>query len=173
MVEDDEISRLIDDFEQFKERHPERGEGGREKMDRAAFWLVEGEYGTRREPVDGRAVYGTPSLGDRDEDEITVPVRKGVSNLIAAIRTLSQRHSPKGETPDDRVRVNDGGWMEVVRADDEGFVAHYEDGSVDYAIWPTNPSNNPQGTFDHPWMRRVDDWSSAGGVDCIEVDWDT
>lgn len=131
-----------------------------------SFWEVMGEYGVEYWPIDPRAVYGHPRLGDRDPGAVGVTVRADHAELVQAIRSVR---------PGDRVRVNDGGWMDVVEPDggfvDEGFCARYESGSVLYAIRTSNPSDNPPGTFNSPWMRRWDDHSSAGGVGCLEVDW--
>lgn len=125
-----------------------------------------------REPIDGQAIYGSPFLGDRIESSLQgrsrrdagleVPVRNGLRDLKTAIREVR---------PGDRVRVNDGGWMEFVKSEGEGFVAVLENGSVERMVQPSNPLDRPPGTFDVPWMRRADDHSSEGAVECLEVDW--
>lgn len=140
--------------------------GDRVQMEDAAFWYVYGEYGWYNEAIDERAVYGYPRLGDRDPESIEISIRKSSRDLVTAIRTVSEG---------DRVRVNDGNWMTVEDPEngfvDEGFACKYENGSVLYAVRPTNSSDNPPGTFHSPWMRRWDDHSSVGEVGCLEVDW--
>lgn len=136
-------------------------DGPHEQMDDAAFYVLGGDY-SLTEPVDGRAVYGHPVLGDRDASAIGAPVRKSARDLKTAIRSAE---------PGDRVRVNDGPWLEVTERDDEGFLAVPENGSVERAVHPDNPRNRPPGTFDLAWMRRADDWTSMGEVACLEVDW--
>lgn len=131
-----------------------------EQMEDAAFWVVEGEYGLERWPIDDRAIYGL--LATWEYDEFPVPHRKAPRDLVTAIREVR---------PEDRVRVNRNGWMNVVEKDDEGFVAYYENGHVNYTIQPRNPRDQPRGTFDCPWMRRYDTGSSQGEVLTIEVDW--
>lgn len=128
------------------------------QMEHAAFYEV--GRPTHYEPVDVRAIYGLAA--ERVYRHINAPVRKAPRDLVTAIRTAREG---------DRVRVNAGGWMDVTGTDDEGFTCVYEDGSVEYAVWPTNPSDNPPGTFDRPWMRRVEGWRSEGAVECLEVDW--
>lgn len=156
-------------------------EGEREQLERAAFWRVEGPYGLVYHPIDSRAVYGYLLIGGRDPERVGagIPIRQAASDLKTAVRCMGERaeaHRPAG----DRVRVNDGGWMEVLgpRVDghhlpDEGFVARYENGEVVYVVEPYHGSDNPPGTFDSCWMYDSRDYSSAGAVECVEVDWNT
>jgi len=133
-----------------------------ERMEGAAFWKVRTDLGATALPVDTHAVYGSVVLsGNRPPPG--VPHRRGHSNVVTAIRTVR---------PGDRVRVNDGGWMEALGKDDEGFVARYDNGDVRYTVQPANGLNRPVGTFHSPWMRRADDYSSEGEVYSLEVEWD-
>lgn len=134
---------------------------GYEQMEDAHFWVAEDDYSDTA-AIDDRAVYGYTRLGGRVGDDIDVPVRNAKRDVVTAIRTVS---------PGDKVRVNDGSWMDVVRRDDEGFVAVPENGSAERVVQPTNPSDRPPGTFHSPWMRRVDGYVSEGEVCCLEVDW--
>ena len=135
---------------------------GGERMDGAAFRRVRDDRGAlSRTPVDTHAVYGSVVLADRDPPG-DAPHRDGFENLVTAIRTAR---------PGDRVRVNDGSWMEVVETEAEGFIAVYDSGSVRYSVLPSNPMDRPSGTFHSPWMRREDDWSSEGEVHSLEVGW--
>lgn len=145
-------------------------EASREQETDCAFWRVDmeavgnGADHVTMEPVDDHAVYGWASLGDRQERDIDVPVRCSTRDLVTAIRCVDT---------DDRVRVNDGGWMSVVDsrfpAVDEGFAAVYDDGSVVYTI---EPMDGPRGEEGSSWMRRLDDGSSVHEVHCLEVDWE-
>jgi hypothetical protein len=142
---------------------PEEAEpGDRVQSEESTFWWVRADNGWCREPIDSHAVYGSPQLGERDPESVSVPIRNASRDLVTAIRTAKSG---------DRVRVNDNGWMEVVDREGEGFVAVYENGSVEYLISPRNPSDNPPGTFNNPWMRRYDDYSSVGPVECLEINW--
>jgi hypothetical protein len=136
-----------------------------QRCEECAFWKVETTYGVERWPIDPHAIYGWPSLGNR-EDDFDVPHRTGMRNIRTAIRSVR---------PGDRVRVNDDTWMDAVSPDDgcvdEGFAAKFENGSVVYVVRVDNPSNRPPGTFDSPWMRRWDDHTSIGEVNCLEVEW--
>lgn len=151
--------------------------GPRHQLEDAAFWVIEREKHGRpveyRTPVDRRAVYGHPVLGDREPDEMDVPVRTAMRDLRTAIRTLGERRHLKLHH-EDRVRVNDGNWMEVIqRSDmaDEGFMCVPENGEKLRVIEPYHGKDIPPGTWDLCWMHRVDGWVSEGEVGCLEVDW--
>lgn len=154
----------------------EHEETRREQLEDAAFWRVfyetSGHTETyQHEPIDDHAVYGY--LRDEAPD---VPHRSAPRDLLTAIRTLGSRHDLK-HSPDDRVRVNGGSWMEVVSPAedgagfvDEGFLARYEDGSVLYAVRAMDMAHRGRDPSS-PRMRRWDDHSSEGLVDYLEVDW--
>jgi len=131
----------------------------------AAFEVVAGEYGYYNVPIDDHALYGSEIEANDDIDE-EIPVRDSARSLVEAIRTVSEG---------DRVRVNDGGWMEVVEPEQsffgEGFVCRYENQAVLHEVMTSNPTNRPEGTFDRCWMRRFPDHASEGPVDSLEVDW--
>jgi hypothetical protein len=119
----------------------------------------------RNIPQDDRAVYGFPVLGGREEPS-DYPHYESIGALVDAIREVE---------PGDRVRVNDKPFYPAVETEQpvmgEGFI--YEpDRGARREVTVTNPSNNPPGTFDSPWIRRVPDYSSDGELHILEVDWD-
>lgn len=147
-----------------------------EQEEDCAFWRIQNERGAiERQPIDDHAIYGRLRGGGRADEDHDVPHRNALRDLTTAIRVLGARHDLKHH-PDDRMRVNDGGWMEVVQPQrdgpgfvDEGFLARYEDGSVLYAIRANDHGANLAPPENR--MRRWDDHSSAGVVHCLEVDW--
>jgi hypothetical protein len=140
--------------------------GDKVQMENAPFWCAYNGSAWYYKPIDNHAVYGSPILADRDKDEIDVSVREGYTSLVTAIRAV---HSG------DEVRVNDGNWMDVIEPDDgfvdEGFACEYKNGHVTYCVRVRNSLNNPPGTFNSPWMRRWDNYTSQGEVHCLEVKW--
>lgn len=119
----------------------------------------------RKSPTDPRAVYGYPRMGGRDPPA-DVPLYKDSGALVDAIRNVSE-----GEM----VKVNDRSFAPVVstRPVETGEGFHFEtDRGARYEVSPRNPSNNPPGTFDLPWIRRVPGYDSEGELHSLEVKWD-
>lgn len=117
----------------------------------------------KREPVDDRAVYGFPGLAER-EDPTDVPLYRDSGALADAIRTVE---------PDDEVRVNGNPFYPVVEGDTstgEGFVYETSRGAR-RQVTATNPTNQPAGTFDSPWVRRIPGFDSIGELNVLEVKW--
>jgi hypothetical protein len=117
----------------------------------------------KRRPTDRRAVYGFARLGDRAEPT-SVPHYRDSGALADAIRTVE---------PGDRVRVNDKPFYTAVEGDTstgEGFVYETDRGAR-RQVTASNPTNQPQGTFDSPWLRRLPGLDSLGEVNVLEVKW--
>lgn len=127
-----------------------------EQEEESHFWFVDGEYW----PVDRHAVYGHPS-DDQLPDDDTVPVRNALREPQQAIRSLREG---------DKVRVNGGGWMDVVGTDLGAPVVVYENGSVEYQLWDHHTPEK-MNILEGPRMFRADPFRSAGYVECIEVVW--
>lgn len=116
-------------------------------------------------PTDGRAVYGYLNIGGR-EPPVAPPHYESAGALVDAIRTV---------VPGDEVNVNDKPFYPAVEPErtptGEGFVYKPTRGSR-REVTPTNPSNNPPGTFDSPWIRRLPGYESDGELGVLEVKWD-
>jgi len=141
------------------------------QSDQAAFWIVDGEYGELKSPIDKHALYGWYK---NHYDEVPdIPIRNYLRTMPTVIRTLGARRNPE-----DRVRVNGGNWMGIVGSDevdhyvDEGFLCRYEEGSVVYGVRCNELGPKGTGGPEHR-MRRWDNHASMGIVHCIEVQWNT